>query len=101
MRTIKVMYEFEGEKKTLTAVLTDDLFNYVETPENEATCIASGAGGSFGIWAIYFDDNNIEVDLFCEVDDNGKEIKTFIPKGMWIYNAEPRQHLTDFYVLEV
>lgn len=101
MRTYKILFLLDGKKQTRTAVLTDDLDHPVPHPDNQATGVIDGVAEELGIWSIYFDNNEIEADFVCEIDDDGNEMKTVTPVEIWLWDEEHDGRTIQFMVVEI
>jgi len=85
MRKLRIKFSFNGKEEVRTAVLTDDLQHPIPHEENQADGVVDGVADELGIWSIYFDNNQIEADFVCEIDDDDYEVKTLTPVEVWIY----------------
>ena len=86
MRKIQIKWNFLGKEATRTAVLTDDLQHPIPDKENQADGCVDGVADELGIWSIYFDNNTIEADFVCEIDEDDYEVKTLTPVELWLYD---------------
>ena len=99
MRKIKFTYENNGKQEERIAVLTDELSHPIPHPDNQADGVVDGVAEELGIWSIYFDNNEIEADFVCEIDDDGDELKTLTPVELWLWNQKGK--IVPFTVKEI
>lgn len=85
MIKIKINFEFDGIKEQRISVLADDLSHPIPHEDNEADGVVDGVADELGIWSIYFDNNQTEVDFVCEIDEDGNEVKTLTPVEIWLW----------------
>ena len=76
MKTIICKFKSNGEDKTKTAILTDDLSTLSKSKKNEATDIIDDFIAEDEVWIIYFEENeHLGYEIQLKVNKNEKQEK--------------------------
>ena len=101
MKTIICKFKSNGEDKTKTAILTDDLSTLSKSKKNEATDIIDDFIAEDEVWIIYFEENeHLGYEIQLKVNKNEK---TLVPVKAITWEGRDKNDLviTDSQKLKV